>query len=79
MTDDSYPIRLAAERAGELEDRAKGEPGKDAIALFDPFLEHTYHWEEFSENVLGTKCALLTRFLLFRRCRAREFLPLPDR
>ena len=62
VTDDSYPIRLAAERAGELEDRAKGEPGKDAIALFDPFLEHTYHWEEFSENVLGTKCALLTRF-----------------
>ena len=62
VTDDSYPIRLAAERAGELEDRAKDEPGKDAIALFDPFLEHTYHWEEFSENVLGTKCALLTRF-----------------
>ena len=62
VTDDSYPIRLAAERAGELEDRAKGEPGKDAIALFDPFLEHTYHWEEFYENVLGTKCALLTRF-----------------
>ena len=62
VTDDSYPIRLAAERAGELEDRAKGEPGKDAIALFDPFLEHTYHWEAFSENVLGTKCALLTRF-----------------
>lgn len=62
VTDDSYPIRLAAKRAGELEDRAKGEPGKDAIALFDPFLEHTYHWEEFSENVLGTKCALLTRF-----------------
>lgn len=62
VTDDSYPIRLAAERAGELEDRAKDEPGKDAIALFDPFLEHTYHWEEFSENVLGTKCALLTWF-----------------
>ena len=62
VVDERYPIRLAAERAGELEDRAKEEPGKDSVALFDPRQEHTYRWERFQTEVMGEKLSLLRRF-----------------
>ena len=50
------------ERAGALEARAKEEPNKDAIALFDPQQEHTYSWTRFGQKVLGEKLALLCSF-----------------
>ena len=62
IVDDHFPIRLDAERAGDLEARAKEEPNKDAIALFDPQQEHTYSWTRFGQKVLGEKLALLRSF-----------------
>ena len=62
IVDDHFPIRLAAERAGALEARAKAEAGKNSIALFDPHLEHTYSWTRFGQKVLGEKLALLRSF-----------------
>lgn len=59
---DHFPIRLAAERAGALEARAKEEPDKDSIALFDPQQEHTYSWAAFRQKVLDEKLPLLRRF-----------------
>ena len=64
MVGASYPVRLFAALAGELEDRAKEESGKDAIALFDAEEEHCYHWEDFSAHVLGEKRELLRQFFL---------------
>ena len=62
IVDDHFPIRLAAERAGALEARAKEEPNKDAIALFDPQQEHTYSWTRFKQKVMDEKLLHLRRF-----------------
>lgn len=57
-----FPIRQAAAHSAALEDRAKQTPGKNAIALFDPEAEHTYHWQLFREKVLGEKLDALAAF-----------------
>lgn len=57
-----FPIRQAAAHSAALEDRAKQTPGKNAIALFDPEAEHTYHWQQFREKVLSEKLDALTSF-----------------
>ena len=62
IVDDHFPIRLAAERAGALEARAKEEPNKDAIALFDPQQDHTYSWTRFKQKVMEEKLLHLRRF-----------------
>ena len=46
---------MAAEETAALEQRAKNEPGKNAIALFDPQEHHTYSWPVFTSAVLGEK------------------------
>ncbi len=55
LFDDHFPIRIAAEETAALEDRAKEEPGKNAISLFDPKQKHTYSWDIFRNKVLGQK------------------------
>lgn len=62
LEDEHFPIRLAAARAGALEDRAKDEPDKDSVALFDASLNHVYKWQRFNENVRDEKLALLNEF-----------------
>lgn len=62
IEDERFPIRLSAAKAGALEDRAKEEPDKDSVALFDPDLEHTYSWKRFREDVMGEKLSLLREF-----------------
>lgn len=62
LVGDTYPVRLSAELAGELEDCAKKNPGKDSIAIFDPELNQCYHWEDFSAHVQGEKLKLLRDF-----------------
>lgn len=71
LVGDTYPVRLSAAMAGELEDRAKKESGKDAIALFDPEQEHCYHWDEFNSTVVGEKLGLLRSFFLTRESQER--------
>lgn len=62
LYDPHYPIRLAAEETAELEERAKQQPGKNAIALFSPRENHTYSWDVFSERVMGEKKKALEEF-----------------
>lgn len=62
MHADRFPIRQAAGQSAELESCAKGLPGKNALALFDPAGEHIYSWSEFHREVLGQKLALLRKF-----------------
>lgn len=72
--DDHYPIRVAAGQTAELEDRAKKEPGKNAVSLFDPQQEHTYSWKVFREQVLGEKVAVLQKFFDSSEDRGNAFL-----
>lgn len=62
MYDAKYPIRMAAEETAALEQRAKNEPSKNAIALFDPQEHHTYSWPVFTSAVLGEKYQALKTF-----------------
>ena len=62
LFDDHFPIRLAADRTAELEDRAKQVPGKNALALFDPEQNHTYAWSTFRDAVMDEKHRTLQRF-----------------
>lgn len=62
MYDAKYPIRMAAEETAALEQRAKNEPGKNAIALFDPQEHHTYSWPVFTSAVLGEKYQAMKTF-----------------
>ncbi len=63
LYDDHFPIRIAAESAAELEERAKQEPQKNAISLFDPKASHTYGWAEFKQHVLSEKLETLECFM----------------
>ena len=64
MHTDHFPIRQAAFHSAELEDHAKQMPGKDALSLFDPEEQHTYHWAEFRQKVVGEKLEALRQFFL---------------
>lgn len=70
----TYPIRVAADRTAELEQRAKAEPGKDAISLFDPLQSHTYSWQTFERQVMGDKLKLLQEFFKGQDERGMAFL-----
>lgn len=72
--DDHYPIRAAAGRTAELEDRAKEEPGKNAVALFDPKESHTYIWKVFREQILMEKMSALQNFFTSSEERGNAFL-----
>lgn len=60
--DYSYPIRLAASTAAELEELAKEHPGKNALVLFDTNGSHLYTWETYENKVIGEKLKVLTTF-----------------
>ncbi|MBR2742263.1 MAG: type III-A CRISPR-associated protein Cas10/Csm1 [Clostridia bacterium] len=62
LFDDHYPIRLAAEETGALEDEAKQNPGKDSVSLFAQGSGNTYTWEEFEREIMGVKLAVLENF-----------------
>lgn len=60
-----YPIRLAAEKTGELENCAKkypdpDHPKKKAITLFEP--SQTYSWREYHTSVVGEKLKAIQNF-----------------
>ena len=63
--DEKYPISYIAAKSGDLESQSKHLDGKNAVTLFttsDKDEDHTYHWHEFVEEVLGEKLLLLRRF-----------------
>lgn len=72
--DDHYPIRAVAERTAELEDRAKSEPGKNAVSFFDPRADHTYRWDVFREKIWNEKAGLLKKFFASTSERGNSFL-----
>ncbi len=55
-----YPISYMAEKTGELEDCSKKMEDKNAITLFDK--DNSYHWDEFIEEVMGEKFAIISEF-----------------
>jgi len=63
--DEKYPISYIATKSGDLESQSKHLDGKNAVTLFttaEKDEDHTYHWQEFVEEVLGEKLSLLRRF-----------------
>lgn len=72
--DDHFPIRAAAAVAAELEDRAKKQPGKNALSLFDPRQKHTYSWEVFDREIMGNKLRTLEKFFDEFEERGNSFL-----
>lgn len=69
-----YPVRAAAAMAGELEDRAKAQPGKDSIALFDPDGHFCYSWPSFEESIMNEKLKTLEGFFGSSPDRGSSFL-----
>lgn len=74
LFDPRYPIRLAAEETAVLEHRAKSEPGKNAVALFDARQRHTYPWKVFAAQVMEEKLNALTAFFSGQDDRGMAFL-----
>ena len=58
----TFPIKASAERTAELEDRAKQEPNKSSISLFDPNAEHTYSWDTYRNKVIDEKLKVIQNF-----------------
>ena len=56
----------------ELEENAKGFPGKDAISLFDR--ANAYHWDDFLEQVIGEKFRDIQDFFDHSEERGKNFL-----
>ena len=74
LFDARYPIRLAAEETAVLEQRAKAEPGKDAVSLFDARQRHTYPWRVFAAQVMDEKLNALSAFFSAQDERGMAFL-----
>lgn len=55
----SYPISVIAQETARMEDRSKAVPGKNAVTLFD---HDTYHWQEFTDHVIGEKYRVINDF-----------------
>lgn len=66
------PVAELARKTGEFEDAAKGNPGKDSVALFgaptlvksrmkEPEKPQCYSWKNFIENVCGEKLSYLLK------------------
>lgn len=56
-----YPIYEMASETGSLEDRSKGNPGKNSVTLFDK--DNCYGWDEFVTEVIGEKYEALRQYL----------------
>ena len=74
LFDARYPIRAAAEETAALEQRAKSEPQKNAVSLFDPRQMHTYSWDVFDKQVMGEKLNALQAFFGGQNERGMAFL-----
>ena len=69
LYNEKYPISYIAAKSGDLEQQSKHLDGKNAVTLFttvDKGENHTYHWKEFVDEVLGVKLSLLRRFFGYK-------------
>lgn len=55
----SYPVHQMAREVGELEEKSKHNPGKNAFTILP---DGTYSWTDFEQVVLGEKLQLLQRY-----------------
>lgn len=67
-----YPISIMAKETGELEDASKRMEGKNAVTLFNE--DYTFHWDEFIEDVVEEKLALLQDFFQTFDEKGKNFL-----
>ena len=72
--DEHFPIRISAGVTATLEERAKAEPGKNSLVLFEDCREHCYGWQVFREKVLGEKVKALEDFFKDNDDRGNSFL-----
>lgn len=82
--DPNYPVASLAKEVEALEDKSKDLPGKDAITLFEDDKDHledekkigdgTMQWDEFIENVLGEKYAVLDSYFSYTEDHGNAFL-----
>ena len=87
--DHKYPISRTAYETAELEDMSKKNPGKDSITLLcdgeyhyceDPdgrtikLSDGTYKWEEFIDEVIGSKMRILMDFFDNSPSRGMNFM-----
>ncbi len=85
--DEKFPLSVSAEETADLEEASKKYPEKNAITLFTEGSRyptasgekkgeenHTYHWKELKEKVIGEKYALLSSFLANFDERGNSFL-----
>ena len=63
---EKYPISYIASQSGDLETASKELDGKNSVTLFSE-KNHTYHWDEFIDQVLGEKFQMLYRFFSFSK------------
>lgn len=63
---EKYPISYIASQSGDLETASKELDGKNSVTLFSE-KNHTYHWNEFIDQVLGEKFQMLYRFFSFSK------------
>ena len=68
----TYPISYIAEQTGNLEDCSKQMEGKNAVTLFEE--EHSYHWEELINRVIGEKFKIIQNFFGTSEERGKNFL-----
>lgn len=74
LFDSHFPIRLAADQTAELEEKAKEQPGKNAIALFTSEENHVYRWDVFQKKVREEKLETLKTFFQGNEERGNTFL-----
>lgn len=82
----SYPVRAIAGETGEMEDRSKRLPGKNAVTIFEDGVFHeiagkdekisdgTYSWKEFEQEVIEEKYRTIRAFLETSEDRGMSFL-----
>lgn len=63
---EKYPISYIASQSGDLETASKELDGKNSVTLFSE-KNHTYHWDEFIDQVLGEKFQMLYKFFSFSK------------
>ena len=68
----TYPISYIAEQTGNLEDCSKQMEGKNAVTLFEE--DHSYHWDELINNVIGEKFRVIHNFFSTSEERGKNFL-----
>lgn len=82
--DDKYPVHVIADEVGDMEDKSKKLPGKNAITFMEDGEEHTeadqvisdgtYSWKIFEDEVIGEKYRIIAEFFDGTDDRGNSFL-----